>query len=157
MRRTSEPVEVQIRTEEMDLIAERGIAAHWLYKNTGQGMNSAQVRAQDWVRSLMDSQESAGSSLEFLENVKVDLFPDEVYLFTPRGDILSLPRNATALDYAYDWNTPGGVPGSSEIGAAMDVARLVSQIMGSGASTVQRRNASAANSGGGSSPVNASS
>jgi GTP diphosphokinase / guanosine-3',5'-bis(diphosphate) 3'-diphosphatase len=102
------PVEVQIRTEEMDVIAERGIAAHWLYKSIGQGMNSAQARAQDWVRSLMDSQESAGSSLEFLENVKVDLFPDEVYLFTPKGDILSLPRNATALDYAYAVHTDVG-------------------------------------------------
>ncbi|MFA6984758.1 MAG: TGS domain-containing protein, partial [Arenimonas sp.] len=102
------PVEVQIRTEEMDVIAERGIAAHWLYKNVGQGMNSAQVRAQDWVRNLMDSQESAGSSLEFLENVKVDLFPDEVYLFTPKGDILSLPRNATALDYAFAVHTDVG-------------------------------------------------
>jgi guanosine-3',5'-bis(diphosphate) 3'-pyrophosphohydrolase len=102
------PVEVQIRTEEMDVIAERGIAAHWLYKSVGHGMNSAQVRAQDWVRSLMDSQESAGSSLEFLENVKVDLFPDEVYLFTPKGDILSLPRNATALDYAFAVHTDVG-------------------------------------------------
>ncbi len=102
------PVEVQIRTEDMDVIAERGIAAHWLYKAAGQGMNSAQARAQDWVRSLMDSQESAGSSLEFLENVKVDLFPDEVYLFTPKGDIFSLPRNATALDYAYAVHTDVG-------------------------------------------------
>jgi guanosine-3',5'-bis(diphosphate) 3'-pyrophosphohydrolase len=102
------PIEVQIRTEEMDVIAERGIAAHWLYKTVGQGTNSAQVRAQDWVRSLMDSQQSAGNSLEFLENVKVDLFPDEVYLFTPRGDILSLPRNATALDYAYAVHTDVG-------------------------------------------------
>jgi guanosine-3',5'-bis(diphosphate) 3'-pyrophosphohydrolase len=102
------PIEVQIRTEEMDVIAERGIAAHWLYKTVGQATNSAQVRAQDWVRSLMDSQESAGNSLEFLENVKVDLFPDEVYLFTPRGDILSLPRNATALDYAYAVHTDVG-------------------------------------------------
>ncbi|KFN43607.1 RelA/SpoT family protein [Arenimonas oryziterrae] len=102
------PVEVQIRTEEMDLIAERGIAAHWLYKNIGQGMNNAQIRAQDWVRGLMDSQESAASSIEFLENVKVDLFPDEVYLFTPKGDILALPRNATTLDYAYAVHTDVG-------------------------------------------------
>jgi guanosine-3',5'-bis(diphosphate) 3'-pyrophosphohydrolase len=102
------PIEVQIRTEEMDLIAERGIAAHWLYKNVGQGMNSAQIRAQDWVRSLMDSQASAASSLEFLENVKVDLFPDEVYLFTPKGAILALPRNATVLDYAYAVHTDVG-------------------------------------------------
>ena len=102
------PVEVQIRTEDMDLNAERGIAAHWLYKNIGQGMNNAQLRAQDWVRSLMDVQQSAGSSIEFLENVKVDLFPDEVYLFTPKGDILSLPRNATTLDYAYAVHTDVG-------------------------------------------------
>jgi len=71
-------------------------------------VNNAQIRAQDWVRDLMDSQESAGSSLEFLENVKVDLFPDEVYLFTPKGDILALPRNATALDYAYAVHTDVG-------------------------------------------------
>ena len=102
------PIEVQIRTEEMDLIAERGIAAHWLYKNVGEGMNNAQIRAQDWVRSLMDSQTQAGSSAEFLENVKVDLFPDEVYLFTPKGDIFALPRNATALDYAYSVHTDIG-------------------------------------------------
>ena len=102
------PVEVQIRTEEMDSIAERGIAAHWLYKSSGSASNSAQVRAQDWVRGLMDTQQAAGSSLEFLENVKVDLFPDEVYLFTPKGDIFALPRNATALDYAYAVHTDVG-------------------------------------------------
>ena len=102
------PVEVQIRTEDMDLVAERGIAAHWLYKNAGSGGSAAQARAQDWVRNLMDTQQSAGSSLEFLENVKVDLFPDEVYLFTPKGDILALPRNATALDFAYAVHTDVG-------------------------------------------------
>jgi guanosine-3',5'-bis(diphosphate) 3'-pyrophosphohydrolase len=102
------PVEVQIRTEDMDLVAERGIAAHWVYKNAGTGGSAAQARAQDWVRNLMDTQQSAGSSLEFLENVKVDLFPDEVYLFTPKGDILSLPRNATALDFAYAVHTDVG-------------------------------------------------
>src|SRR5688572_19577783 len=102
------PVEVQIRTEDMDLVAERGIAAHWVYKNAGTGGSAAQARAQDWVRNLMDEQQSAGSSLEFLENVKVDLFPDEVYLFTPKGDILALPRNATALDFAYAVHTDVG-------------------------------------------------
>ncbi|HEY4556256.1 MAG TPA: RelA/SpoT family protein, partial [Lysobacter sp.] len=90
------PIEVQIRTEEMDLIAERGIAAHWSYKHGGEGPNSAQSRAHSWITGLVESQQSTGSSLEFLENVKVDLFPDEVYVFTPKGDILSLPRNATA-------------------------------------------------------------
>ena len=86
------PIEVQIRTEEMDLIAERGIAAHWAVQDPSAQRHATarRARAQDWVRSLMDSQRAAGSSLEFLENVKVDLFPDEVYLFTPKGDILSL-------------------------------------------------------------------
>ena len=102
------PVEVQIRTEDMDLVAERGIAAHWVYKSAGAGGSAAQARAQDWVRNLMDSQQAAGSSLEFLENVKVDLFPDEVYLFTPQGDILALPRNSTALDFAYAVHTDVG-------------------------------------------------
>ena len=102
------PVEVQIRTEDMDLVAERGIAAHWGYKSAGAGGSAAQARAQDWVRNLMDTQQSAGSSLEFLETVKVDLFPDEVYLFTPKGDILALPRNATALDFAYAVHTDVG-------------------------------------------------
>ncbi|RDT39820.1 bifunctional (p)ppGpp synthetase/guanosine-3',5'-bis(diphosphate) 3'-pyrophosphohydrolase, partial [Klebsiella pneumoniae] len=90
------PIEVQIRTEEMDLIAERGVAAHWTYKFGGDSPNSAQSRAHAWIVELIDSQRAAGSSLEFLDNVKVDLFPDEVYLFTPKGKILALPRNSTA-------------------------------------------------------------
>ena len=102
------PVEVQIRTEEMDQVAERGVAAHWLYKSSGSGSSAAQTRAQDWIRNLMDTQQAAGSSLEFLDNVKVDLFPDEVYLFTPQGDIMALPRNATALDFAYAVHTDVG-------------------------------------------------
>ncbi|WP_024891353.1 RelA/SpoT family protein [Luteimonas huabeiensis] len=101
------PIEVQIRTEDMDLIAERGIAAHWAYKHGGSP-TSAQTRAHSWITSLLESQRATGSSLEFLENVKVDLFPDEVYLFTPKGDILSLPRNATALDFAYAVHTDVG-------------------------------------------------
>ena len=101
------PIEVQIRTEEMDLIAERGIAAHWAYKHGG-APTSAQTRAHSWIANLLESQRATGSSLEFLENVKVDLFPDEVYLFTPKGDILSLPRNATALDFAYAVHTDVG-------------------------------------------------
>jgi len=101
------PVEVQIRTEEMDIVAERGIAAHWAYKtNATVGSSNAQSRAQDWIRNLMSSEQTAASSsLEFIENVKVDLFPAEVYLFTPKGDILALPRNATALDFAYAVHT----------------------------------------------------
>ncbi len=102
------PIEVQIRTKEMDLIAERGIAAHWSYKHGGTSPSSAQNRAQSWVANLIESQRATGSSLEFLENVKIDLFPDEVYLFTPKGDILALPRNATALDFAYSVHTDVG-------------------------------------------------
>ena len=102
------PIEVQIRTEEMDLIAERGVAAHWTYKFGGDTPNSAQSRAHAWIVELIDSQRSAGSSLEFLDNVKVDLFPDEVYLFTPKGKILALPRNSTALDFAYAVHTDVG-------------------------------------------------
>ena len=101
------PIEVQIRTEEMDLIAERGIAAHWSYKHGGEA-SGAQNRAQSWVASLIESQRTTGSSMEFLENVKIDLFPDEVYLFTPKGDIMALPRNATTLDFAYGVHTDVG-------------------------------------------------
>ncbi|MDQ3286820.1 MAG: bifunctional (p)ppGpp synthetase/guanosine-3',5'-bis(diphosphate) 3'-pyrophosphohydrolase [Pseudomonadota bacterium] len=111
------PVEVQIRTEEMDLVAERGIAAHWSYKDGGESHNSAQSRAHTWISGLVESQHGTGSSLEFLENVKVDLFPDEVYLFTPKGDILSLPRNASALDFAYAVHTDVG---NQAVAARMD-------------------------------------
>jgi len=103
------PIEVQIRSEEMNMIAERGVAAHWTYKSgVGQAPNSAQSRAHAWIVDLVDSQRSAGSSLEFLDNVKIDLFPDEVYLFTPKGRILALPRQATALDFAYAVHTDVG-------------------------------------------------
>jgi guanosine-3',5'-bis(diphosphate) 3'-pyrophosphohydrolase len=102
------PVEVQIRTEEMDIVAERGIAAHWIYKNRGGNSNNAQARAQNWVNGLINSDDFALPSLEFLENVKIDLFPDEVYIFTPKGEILALPRNATPLDFAYAVHTDVG-------------------------------------------------
>jgi guanosine-3',5'-bis(diphosphate) 3'-pyrophosphohydrolase len=102
------PIEVQIRTAEMDSVAERGVAAHWAYKTDSGPANSAQARAREWLSSLADSSVHTASSSEFIENVKIDLFPDEVYLFTPRGDILSLPRNATALDFAYAVHTDVG-------------------------------------------------
>ncbi len=102
------PIEVQIRTEDMDLLAERGIAAHWSYKADSVAGNSAQSRARAWVSGLVESGGQSGTSLEFIESVKVDLFPDEVYLFTPKGDIFSLPRNATALDFAYAVHTHVG-------------------------------------------------
>ncbi|WP_412731030.1 RelA/SpoT family protein [Dyella aluminiiresistens] len=102
------PIEVQIRTAEMDSVAESGVAAHWAYKTDSGPANSAQARAREWLSSLADSSVHTPSSAEFIENVKIDLFPDEVYLFTPRGDILALPRNATALDFAYAVHTDVG-------------------------------------------------
>ena len=102
------PIEVQIRTEEMDLLAEKGVAAHWAYKTEALPANAAQARAREWLTNLVSAQSSSDSALEFVENVKVDLFPDEVYLFTPKGDILALPRNATALDFAYAVHTDVG-------------------------------------------------
>ncbi len=103
------PIEVQIRTEDMERVAEAGIAAHWLYKSADKGgRNNAQTRAREWLRELLEMQRNAGNSLEFLENVKIDLFPDEVYVFTPAGDILNLPRGATAVDFAYAVHTDVG-------------------------------------------------
>jgi guanosine-3',5'-bis(diphosphate) 3'-pyrophosphohydrolase len=102
------PIEVQIRTEDMDVVAERGVAAHWIYKSETSPANNAQMRAREWLQGLLDSQRQAGSSIEFLENVKVDLFPDEAYLFTPKGRILALPRNASAIDFAYAVHTNVG-------------------------------------------------
>ena len=102
-------VEVQIRTEDMDRVAEAGIAAHWLYKNDDDVMtNNAQVRARRWLHDLLELQQHAGNSIEFLENVKIDLFPDEVYLFTPGGDIMEMPRGSTAVDFAYAVHTDVG-------------------------------------------------
>ncbi|MGH8090354.1 MAG: RelA/SpoT family protein [Rudaea sp.] len=102
------PIEIQIRTEEMDQVAERGVAAHWVYKTSSEPATAAQTRAREWVAGLVDEQTREASSLEFIENVKVDLFPDEVYLFTPKGRILALPRNATALDFAFAVHTDVG-------------------------------------------------
>jgi guanosine-3',5'-bis(diphosphate) 3'-pyrophosphohydrolase len=103
------PIEVQIRTDDMDRVAESGIAAHWLYKSSDKGgRNNAQTRAREWLRELLEMQRHAGNSLEFLENVKIDLFPDEVYVFTPAGEILELPRGATAVDFAYSVHTDVG-------------------------------------------------
>ena len=102
------PIEVQIRTEDMHRVAEAGIAAHWLYKSGDDFGNSAQVRARQWLLDLLEIQQHAGNSMEFLENVKVDLFPDEVYVFTPKGMIMELPRGATAVDFAYAVHTDVG-------------------------------------------------
>jgi len=103
------PMEVQVRTVEMDKFAESGIAAHWLYKSPDEkGEITAHARARDWLTGILEMQQSAGDSLEFLENVKVDLFHDEVYVYTPEGDIMKLPRNATPVDFAYAVHTDIG-------------------------------------------------
>ena len=101
------PIEVQIRTEEMDKVAESGIAAHWQYKADDKKVIPPQIRAREWLSSISDMQ-SAANSEEFMENVKVDLFPDNIYVFTPKGDILRLPRNATCVDFAYAVHTDVG-------------------------------------------------
>ena len=95
------PIEVQIRTVDMDKVSESGIASHWLYKTGSDSTSIAHVRAREWLKNLLEMQQQAGDSLEFLEHVKVDLFPDEVYVFTPTGDIMELPRGATVVDFAY--------------------------------------------------------
>ncbi len=95
------PIEVQIRTEDMHKVAEAGIAAHWLYKTGDKSGNGAELRAREWLRSVLEMQKSAGNSMEFIENVKIDLFPDVVYVFTPKGDIKEMPRGSTPVDFAY--------------------------------------------------------
>ena len=97
------PIEVQVRTHDMQRIAEAGIAAHWLYKNPGQvgAGGRATALAEDWLKNLLEMQRDSGDSQEFLEHVKVDLYPDEVYVFTPKGRIMVLPKGATVVDFAY--------------------------------------------------------
>ena len=102
------PVEIQVRTEEMDLMADRGVAAHWSYKNSDDSGTTAQVRAQKWMQSLLELQQSAGNSFEFIENVKSELFPEEIYVFAPDGRIVELPQGATAVDFAYAVHTDVG-------------------------------------------------
>jgi guanosine-3',5'-bis(diphosphate) 3'-pyrophosphohydrolase len=99
------PVEFQIRTQEMHRTAESGVAAHWLYKNGEANLPDLQQRTHAWLQSLLDIQQQTGDSAEFLEHVKVDLFPDSVYVFTPKSKIIALPRGATAIDFAYSIHT----------------------------------------------------
>jgi GTP pyrophosphokinase len=102
-------IEIQIRTEEMEQIANDGIAAHWMYKHEQSPVTSAnQKRVDRWVQGLMEMRERADVSLEFIEHVKTDLFPDEVYVFTPKGKILELPSGATPIDFAYAIHTDIG-------------------------------------------------
>jgi guanosine-3',5'-bis(diphosphate) 3'-pyrophosphohydrolase len=103
-----QPLEIQIRTRAMHHLAESGIAAHWLYKSEHEQSTYSQARAHEWLRDLLEIQKSAGDSMEFLDNLKVDLFQQEVYVFTPKGRIIKLPRNATIVDFAYAVHTDVG-------------------------------------------------
>jgi len=103
------PLEVQIRTHDMHRIAEAGVAAHWLYKSGGElDLAEAQRETSRWLQSLLEIQSESGDSKEFLENIKGDLFPEEIYVFTPKGKIMALPRGATAVDFAYGVHTDIG-------------------------------------------------
>jgi guanosine-3',5'-bis(diphosphate) 3'-pyrophosphohydrolase len=102
------PVEVQVRTEQMHRLAESGVASHWMYKDDSDKLSELQKQTHQWLQSLLEIQNQSGDPQEFLEHVKVDLFPDEVYVFTPKGRILSLPRGATAVDFAYQVHTDIG-------------------------------------------------
>lgn len=102
------PVEFQVRTNDMHHVAESGVAAHWLYKNEEGSLTDLQQRTHAWLQSLLDIQKQTGDSAEFLEHVKIDLFPDSVYVFTPKSKIIALPRGATALDFAYTIHTDIG-------------------------------------------------
>lgn len=103
------PIEIQIRTREMEEMANNGIAAHWLYKsNDDEVPKGNHARARQWVKGVLELQQRAGNSLEFIESVKIDLFPDEVYVFTPKGRIMELPKGSTAVDFAYAVHTDVG-------------------------------------------------
>ncbi|MDU8924697.1 bifunctional GTP diphosphokinase/guanosine-3',5'-bis pyrophosphate 3'-pyrophosphohydrolase [Pasteurellaceae bacterium LIM206] len=112
------PVKVQIRTEEMNLIAKMGVTAHWIYKEEGRNdSTTAQIKAQHWLQSIIELQQSAGNSFEFIESVKSDLFSDEIYVFTPKGRIIELPAGATPVDFAYAVHSDIG---STCVGARVD-------------------------------------
>ncbi len=115
------PIEIQIRTHEMHRMSESGIAAHWLYKSEDDKTETFQDRANEWLRDLLEIQKSAGDSLEFIDNLKVDLFPQEVFVFTPQGAIIKLPRGATIIDFAYAVHT--------DLGNACVSARIDKQLV----------------------------
>lgn len=102
------PVEMQIRTEEMDHVAQEGVASHWIYKDSEKGGADLQQKTHKWLQSLLEMQSGTGDSAEFLEHVKIDLFPDEIYVFTPMGQIMELPLGSTAVDFAYMVHTDIG-------------------------------------------------
>jgi GTP pyrophosphokinase len=99
------PVEFQVRTQEMHRVAESGVASHWMYKSATSNLSDLQQSTHAWLQSLLDIQKQTGDSAEFLEHIKIDLFPDSVYVFTPKSRIIALPRGATAIDFAYSIHT----------------------------------------------------
>ncbi|MCK9396608.1 MAG: RelA/SpoT family protein [Methylobacter sp.] len=115
------PIEIQIRTHEMHRMSESGIAAHWLYKSEDDKAEKFRDRANEWLRDLLEIQKSAGDSLEFIDNLKVDLFPQEVFVFTPQGAIIKMPRGATIIDFAYAVHT--------DVGNACVSARIDKQLV----------------------------
>jgi len=116
------PIEVQIRTRDMDQMAEAGVAAHWLYKTgENEGSNQSHRRARQWLQGLLEMQKGSGDSVDFLENLRIDLFPEEIYVFTPKGKIMALPRGATAVDFAYAVH--------SDIGNSCVAARIDRQLV----------------------------
>jgi GTP diphosphokinase / guanosine-3',5'-bis(diphosphate) 3'-diphosphatase len=115
------PIEIQIRTHDMHRMAESGIAAHWLYKSEDDKSEKFRARANEWLRDLLEIQKTAGDSLEFIDNLKIDLFPQEVFVFTPKGGIIKLPRGATVVDFAYAVHT--------DIGNACVSARIDKQLV----------------------------
>jgi guanosine-3',5'-bis(diphosphate) 3'-pyrophosphohydrolase len=102
------PIEIQIRTHEMETVANNGIAGHYLYKASEDSTTGSHERAREWMKGLLELQQSAGNSLEFIEHVKIDLFPDEVYVFSPAGEIFDLPSGSTPVDFAYAVHTDIG-------------------------------------------------
>src|SRR5687768_16777116 len=103
------PIEIQIRTQDMHRVAEAGVASHWIYKSLdGSEPKDVQIRTHQWLQSLLEIQSESGDAIEFLEHIKVDLFPDEVYVFSPKGKIFALPKGATAIDFAYSVHTDVG-------------------------------------------------
>ncbi len=102
------PIEIQIRSQDMHHIAEAGVASHWLYKSGDASISEMQKKTHKWLQSLLEIQDESRDAAEFLEHIKVDLFPDEVYVFTPKGRIMALPRGATAVDFAYAVHTDVG-------------------------------------------------
>src|SRR4051812_39336273 len=104
------PIEIQIRTHDMHKVAEAGVASHWIYKapDGSEPPRDMQLRTHQWLQSLLEIQSESGDALEFLEHIKVDLFPDEVYVFSPKGKIFALPKGATPIDFAYAVHTDVG-------------------------------------------------